>query len=330
MQETSLLELFESALGRPRQSWHGLAERPLPEPDPETDLDFALCPIEVAEPEPLDTFPTQAEPKTLPALRERVASAGLFISVGLHLMPLAGLIAWGGAAPEITAPIPVQMVVEQPPPLPMKQEQKPPPSGPLASEDTGKMSSRPDMPVATPAPPPPPPAAPPPAPKETKLAEVPPPPPKPKPKPRVEAAVTHVETKPEPPLPPQPRPAARAPDRPEAPFSNALRDTDIPGPAATRDDYLAYLVTLTRRHIDLLPPAFVGSRRGETALAILVLGDGTIARIAVKDSSGYPDIDQRIEQMVTAVGRFPPLPQWYQQPAMDLTLRLRFPEAIEQ
>ncbi|HEV8029888.1 MAG TPA: energy transducer TonB [Stellaceae bacterium] len=330
MQETSLLELFESALGRPRQSWHGLAERPLPEPDSETDLDFALCPIEVAEPEPLDTLPPQAALELLPALRERVASAGLFISVGLHVMPLAGLIAWGSAAPEITAPIPVQLVVEQPPPPPMKQEQKSPPSGPLASEDTGKMSSRPDVPVATPAPPPPPPAAPPPAPKETKLAEVPPPPPKPKPKPRVETAAVDPVLQPAPPAPPQPRPPARAPRSLDEVFSNATKDTGIPGPAATRDDYLAYLVTLTRRHIDLLPPAFVGGRRGETALAILVLGDGTIARIAVKDSSGYPDIDQRIEQMVTAVGRFPPLPQWYQQPAMDLTLRLRFPEAIEQ
>ena len=31
-------------------------------------------------------------------------------------------------------------------------------------------------------------------------------------------------------------------------------------------------------------------------------------------SSGYPDIDERVEQMVAAVGRFPPLPQWFQAP----------------
>ena len=188
MQETSLLDLFENALGRPRPAERLLAARPLHEPEP--DLDIAQCPIEVAEPQPLDTLPPEAQPKTFPPLRERVATAGLFVSVGLHVMPLAGLIAWGSAAPEITAPIPVQLVIEQPPPPPLKQEQKPPPSGPLASEDTGKMSSRPDLPVATPAPPPPPPATPAPAPKETKLAELPPPPPKPKPKPKVEAAAT--------------------------------------------------------------------------------------------------------------------------------------------
>ena len=54
-------------------------------------------------------------------------------------------------------------------------------------------------------------------------------------------------------------------------------------------------------YIDLLPRAFVGNRRGEAVLSVLVLDDGTIARIAVRESSGYPDIDQRIEQM-TAEG----------------------------
>jgi TonB family protein len=160
---------------------------------------------------------------------------------------------------------------------------------------------------------------------------VPPPPkPKPKPKPKLEAAAEHPAPKPAPPEPPQAHPPARAPEKLDALFSRAMRDTIIPGPAASRDEYLAYLVGLTRRHIDLLPRTFVGDRRGEAALAVLVLSDGTIARIAIKESSGYPEIDQRIEQMVAAVGRFPPLPQWYQGPAMDLTLRLRFPEAIEQ
>jgi TonB family protein len=246
-------------------------------------------------------------------------------------MPLAGLIAWGSATPEIVAPIPVELVIEQPPPPPPpKQQQKPAPSGPLASEDAGKMTSPPDIPVATPAPPPPPPAATPTVPKESKLAEVPPPPPKPKPKPQVEPAAAHPVDKPAPPVPPQPRPAARAPQSLDSLFSNAMKDTGIPGPAATRDEYLAYLVTLTRQHIDLLPSTIVGDRRGETVLTVLVLDNGTIARIAIKQSSGYPEIDQRIEQMIAAVGRFPPLPQWVQGPSMDLIMRMRFPEALQQ
>ena len=58
------------------------------------------------------------------------------------------------------------------------------------------------------------------------------------------------------------------------------------------------------------------------------MGDGTIARISVARGSGYPDIDTKIEQMVAAVRRFPPLPQWYQGPQIELTFRLRFPEAL--
>ena len=66
-------------------------------------------------------------------------------------------------------------------------------------------------------------------------------------------------------------------------------------------------------------------RRGTTSLAIRVLGDGTIARIAVLQSSGYPDIDARIMQIVAAVGRFPPLPPWIDQPSWDINFHLRFP-----
>jgi len=324
VQDTSLLELLETALGRPRSSWEDLTERPLPD----TDFDFALCPIEVAEPEPLEALPPGLTPAGLPPLRERIVSAGLFISIALHVVPFGGLLAWSSAAPEIPEPIPVQLVVEQPPPPP-PPEQKAPPPGPLASEDTGKMASPPDTVVATPTPRPPPPAEPPPAPKGTKLAEVPPPPPKPKPKPKVEAAVEKPAPKPAPVTPPQPRPPAHAPQSLDELFSNAMKDTGIPGPAATRDEYLAYLVTLTKQHIDLLPRSVVGQRSGEAVLAVLVLIDGTIARIAVRQSSGYPDIDQRIEQMIAAVGKFPPLPQWVQGPSMDLTMRMRFPEALE-
>ena len=33
--------------------------------------------------------------------------------------------------------------------------------------------------------------------------------------------------------------------------------------------------------------------------------------------------------MIRAVGRFPPLPQWFQAPSMRLEFRLQFPEALE-
>jgi TonB family protein len=103
-----------------------------------------------------------------------------------------------------------------------------------------------------------------------------------------------------------------------------------PGPTATRDEYLAYLVALARQHIDdLLPLSVVGDRRGETVVSVVVTKDGTIGAIRIARGSGYADIDQRIAQMVKAVGRFPPLPQWYQGSEVELSLTLRFPEALD-
>jgi TonB family protein len=98
----------------------------------------------------------------------------------------------------------------------------------------------------------------------------------------------------------------------------------------TRDQYRAHLAALTRPHLHLLTPGLIGDRRGRTVLSIVVLLDGTIARIAVAQSSGYPDIDARIEQVVAAVGRFPPLPPSFAGPSTELNLVLRFPDALEQ
>ena len=326
MQETSLLELFESALGRPCQSGRPLVERRPPEAEGDRDE----WPIEVAEPASVEPAPLGGEPESSAAARTRVVTPSLLVSLGLHVMPFAALVAWSGAAPEIAPPIPVQLVIEQPPP-PLAREEKAPPSGPLASEESGKKAAPQDQPIAQPTPPPPPLAEPPPPQPEIKLADAPPPPkPKPKPKPKVETAAVDPTPKPAPPSPPPPRPPARAPESLDQLFSKAMKDTGIPGPGTTRDEYLAYLVALTKQHLDLLPRALVGNRRGEAVLAVLVLDDGTIARIAVRQSSGYPDIDQRIEQMIAAVGRFPPLPQQFQTSSMDFTMRMRFPEALDQ
>jgi TonB family protein len=103
----------------------------------------------------------------------------------------------------------------------------------------------------------------------------------------------------------------------------------VPLAFATRDDYLAYLVTLTRQHLNLLPLSVVGDRRGETVISLVVYDDGSIAHITVYQSSGYPDIDQRIEKLVAAVGKFPPVPRRFQGTAMQLELTVRFPDVWE-
>ncbi len=118
--------------------------------------------------------------------------------------------------------------------------------------------------------------------------------------------------------------AARLPPNPYP----ALRAMHVPGPAATRDEYLAYCMTLVNRYRGILPLSLVGGRHGETVLSITVLDDGTIAHIAVKHSSGYRDIDARVEQMVAAVRRFPPLPQWIQASRVMLDFTMPFPAGL--
>ena len=102
----------------------------------------------------------------------------------------------------------------------------------------------------------------------------------------------------------------------------------MPGPDATHDEYLAYLVGLINRHRDMLSPSLLGGRRGVTVISIMVLADGTIGRLAIKRSSGYPDIDARIERMIATVGRFPPLPQWIQAPSVSLDYQRVFPDRL--
>jgi TonB family protein len=129
-----------------------------------------------------------------------------------------------------------------------------------------------------------------------------------------------------PPIPAPPAPASLS----LAATPNPPREAPAPSPDPARSDYFARLVALTRDHLDLLPASFLAGRRGQTVLSIVVLGDGTIGRISVKHSSGYPDIDTRIEQIVTAVGHFPPPPEWFQKPSVELDFNLAFPDALQQ
>jgi len=72
----------------------------------------------------------------------------------------------------------------------------------------------------------------------------------------------------------------------------------------------------------------VGTRRGETVVSVTVQADGTISHLNVAHGSNYPDIDDRIMQMVAAVRKFPPVPQSFQGNSIELELRLRFPDAL--
>jgi outer membrane biosynthesis protein TonB len=274
------------------------------------------------------------------AARERARWLGPITSLVLHLMPLLLLIEWPMAAPPVVEPITVQLVLEPPPPsppppstLPPKPEFKPPPPGRIASEDLGdtemKEASREpsDQPAAKNTSPPPPP----------EKTEVPPPPPEktePPPESPQQTAAIVPPPPPEKPTPPKPQakpnPNARQALREEEPVHTASRRAKYPGPAATRDEYLAYVHSLIRQHYNMLPLAMVGGRRGETQVEFVVLDDGTIGAIRLRQSSGWQDIDARVELMIAAVRRVPPLPQWFQGPSMALVLNLPFPDALRE
>jgi TonB family protein len=131
-------------------------------------------------------------------------------------------------------------------------------------------------------------------------------------------------------LPPLPQPKPKPPPLPpakeaERPAAMSLHQAKIPGPSATRDEYVNYCFMLIQRHAGLLSPMAIGNRRGEAVIVFEVHDDGRISAIEVGQSSGYPDIDHRVEEMVAAVGRFPPLPQWFQGDAFHFTLTQIFP-----
>jgi protein TonB len=240
------------------------------------------------------------------------------------MLPFLLLILWPTATNEVPPLIPIQLVIQEPPPSPPPAPEtpqpppKPPAQGKLASEDMGEVNPKTTGTAPTAAPPAPGEKQPNPNEAQTAAAAATPPPlPPPKPAPPKEHSPVQL-----------PKPSgATAPKAPDPPHE-APQAAKYSGPAASRDEYLAYLVTLTKQHLDLLPISVIGTRRGETVISVIVQDNGTISHISVARSSGYADIDQRIEQMVAAVQKFPPVPQWFQGNSMELELRLRFPDAL--
>ncbi len=291
-----------------------------------------------------------------PAPRQRASPSGLAASLGVHLLALLVLIGWRNTPAEIGGAIPVQLVIEAAAGAPAEHQ-----PGQSVAENLDQTPQADSGAVSTPAEP----RAPPP---KTHVASVSPPRDKPRaprrPPHRAPPATapptpsTHAaKPVPQPPRTaaaalPTPAPAAPAPiappataqagspssasiaatqaDSPSAASSAAARDGQVSGAATGQGDYLVYLEQLTRPYLYMLPPTFLAGRRGRTTLTVTVGDDGAISRIGVKHSSGYPDIDARIEQMVQAVGRFPPLPPQLRRPGADLDFNLAFPDVLRQ
>lgn len=283
--------------------------------------------VEFEEIDRLDPGRAEIPPDAPPSRPPTWLIVGLVCSLLVHVVTIGVFLLPGFAPEDVPRPIPIQLVLETappPPPVPAEMQNPPPePHGRLASADIGdanaKSGQAADSDVKeTTAPPTPAPTP----------DLVPPPPPK-KPTPPKEQLALADPRIPPPILDSRPRFSVPPAAHPSVQTHIAAHPGKIPGPAATRDEYLAYLVSMTKQHFDLLPLSYIGGRTGETSLAVLVLADGTIARISIAEGSGNSDIDNRIEQMVAACRKFPPLPQWYQGPSMELIFKLHYPEALE-
>jgi TonB family protein len=234
----------------------------------------------------------------------------LLVSLAFHSLPVVVIALLPLLLVEPPPPIPVQLVFEQPPPPPPPPPPvpKPPPPpkmevGPLASVDMGTVKP-PDL-GRTPDPVPMPSAGPQqetPTETQTATAEQAPPMPQPRPaQPKEQKSAFNL-----------PKPSgANVPHREKTP-REAPRSARYPGPAATRDEYLAYITAVIRQHLVALPPSAISGRRVELVLSIRLSDSGAIASVSLLHSSGNPEADMQIVQAISSIHKFPPIPQWFQ------------------
>jgi len=249
----------------------------------------------------------------------------LMLSVGGHAVCLTLLVLLlTGKPPRLLEPIAksgIEVVFEPPPPKPetaAPAETTPPPEPPVVAAEP-------------PPPEPPPPEPPPPQPEAPVAVSEPPPPPPPPQKPVVKKAPRPVPRRQETPephqaylpsIPPQPV----APQAPSAPAQTAMAPTPVPAPVPSPEASAGYRALLSawleshKRYPD------AARQRGEEGRAVLrfsVDRSGRVLDYAVTSSSGYPDLDQSVEEMMRGA-TLPPFPAGMPQPIMQVSVTIRF------
>ncbi len=273
----------------------------------------------------------------------------LALSIAAHAIILALLLALPSSPPPIEPPLasggievafaPSLPQPSTPAPQPVKAEPPPPPQPPPPPEP-------PPPPPPTPhveTPPPPPPVAvepPPPVPEASVVvpeALPPPPPPKPPVPPprreivrRVERPVQHVERPPPsfaaaPPAPTMPAyrttPAAMAPTQ-----QAALPPARVPAPASSGTvsrGYEALLGEWLNSHKRYPESAREHGEEGRAVLRFAVERNGRVSQFAVVRSSGYPDLDAGLEDMMRGAV-LPAFPADMPQSSITVSVTIRF------
>jgi periplasmic protein TonB len=210
-------------------------------------------------------------------------------------------------APPETSPPPAETM--QPPPEP--EAVPPPPEPPVVAAEPPPPELPPpqtEAPVAAPAPPPP-------LPEKHVVKKA------PKPVPRHQEAPQPTQTY-LPSLPPQ-LPAAPAPS---APPQTAMAATPVPAPVPSPEASAGYRALLSawleshKRYPD------TARQRGEEGRAVLrfsVDRSGRVLDFTVTSSSGYPDLDQSVEEMMRGAN-LPPFPIGMPQREMQVSVTIRF------
>ena len=264
----------------------------------------------------------------------------LTLSVAGHAVCLGLLVLFLSAEPPpLPQPIAkggIEVVFEPPPPKPeaaAPAETTPPPPEP----EPEPVPPPPEPPVvaAEPPPPVPPPVVdepPPPAPEAPVAASEPPPPPPPVPiKPVVKKPPKPVPRHQEMPQPsqaylPSPPPQLPAAPAPSAPPQTAMAATPVPAPVPSPEASAGYRALLSawleshKRYPD------AARQRGEEGRAVLrfsVDRSGRVLDYAVTSSSGYPDLDQSVEEMMRGA-TLPPFPAGMPQREMQVSVTIRF------
>ncbi len=229
---------------------------------------------------------------------------------------------------------------------------KAPPSTAPAATGGIEVTIAPTLP--RPAPPPAPPAPPPPAlPPKVETPPPPLPPPKvetPPPPPVAVEPPPAVAIEPPPPLPPPRKPAVRrvaapaarraapartepppaatvqAPSEAAAPPAASAPAARMPAPAASTEiapSYRALLSAWLESHKQYPENARERGEEGHAVLRFAVDRSGRVIDYAVVKSSGYPDLDAALENMMRGA-TLPPFPAGMTQPSIAVAVTIRF------
>jgi protein TonB len=239
------------------------------------------------------------------------------------VQPLPQPIAKGGievvfepSLPKAEAPPLVQPVQAEPPPE-AEANPVPPPEEPAVATEPVPLA--PEVPgvVAEPMPP---------ALEEPTVATapVPPPPPhKPVVKPPPKAALR-------PPERAQPAPALAAPAAPAPPVAPAQQTastaTPVPAPVPSPEvsaGYRGLLSAWLNSHKRYPEPARQRGEEGRAVLSFEVDRSGRVVDYAVAQSTGHPDLDEAIEEMMRGA-QLPPFPADMTQPRLEVSVTIRF------